>query len=87
MIGEIGGSLEEEAANWIKNNATKPIFSYIAGRFAPKGRKMGHAGAIVEGGYGGVKEKLMLLKDAGVHIILNPHEMGSEIKKIMECHV
>ncbi len=87
MIGEIGGRLEEEAANWIKNNKTKPIFSYIAGRYAPKGTTMGHAGAIIENGFGDVKEKLMLLKDAGVHIILNPHEMGSEIKKIMECHV
>jgi succinyl-CoA synthetase alpha subunit len=87
MIGEIGGHLEEEASYWIKNNTSKPIFSYIAGRFAPKGTTMGHAGAIIEDGFGGVKEKLMLLKDAGVHVIVNLHEIGSEIKKIMECHV
>jgi succinyl-CoA synthetase alpha subunit len=87
MIGEIGGSLEEEAALWIKNNATKPIFAYVAGLFCPKGKRMGHAGAIIEEGMGGVKEKLMALKDAGVHVILQPHEIGKTLKKVLDNHV
>lgn len=86
MIGEIGGNLEEQACEWIKKNATKPIFAYIAGRYCPEGRRMGHAGAIVEEGLGGVAAKLIALKDAGVHLILNPHEMGITLKNKLDAN-
>ena len=83
MIGEIGGSAEEEAADYIKNNVTKPISSYIAGVTAPPGKKMGHAGAIVSGGKGTAKAKMEALQDAGVQVGQNPTEAGELMAQIV----
>jgi len=83
MIGEIGGSAEEEAAEFIKNEMSKPVSSYIAGVTAPPGKKMGHAGAIVSGGKGTAKAKMEALRDAGVHVGLNPTEAGDLMADIV----
>ena len=83
MIGEIGGSAEEEAAQFIKHNMTKPVSSYIAGVTAPPGKKMGHAGAIVSGGKGTAAAKMDALRDAGVRVGLNPTEAGELMAEIV----
>jgi len=83
MIGEIGGSEEERAAEWIKLNMTKPVVSYIAGVTAPPGRKMGHAGAIISGSKGTAQAKMDALADAGVHVCLNPTEAGEKMVEIV----
>jgi len=83
MIGEIGGSAEEEAAEFIKHNMSKPVSSYIAGVTAPPGKKMGHAGAIVSGGKGTAAAKMDALRDAGVRVGLNPTEAGELMAEIV----
>ncbi|MBM3729207.1 MAG: succinate--CoA ligase subunit alpha [Actinobacteria bacterium] len=84
MIGEIGGSAEEEAADFIKANVTKPMSAYIAGVTAPAGKKMGHAGAIVSGGKGTAQGKMDALRAAGVRVGLNPTEAGSLMAEIVK---
>ena len=83
MIGEIGGSAEEEAAEFIRSNVTKPMSAYIAGVTAPPGKKMGHAGAIVSGGKGTAQGKMDALADAGVKVGLNPTEAGELMAQIV----
>ena len=83
MIGEIGGSAEEEAAEFIKHNMSKPVSSYVAGVTAPPGKKMGHAGAIVSGGKGTADAKMEALRDAGVRVGLNPTEAGELMAEIV----
>src|SRR5437868_966572 len=83
MIGEIGGNAEEQAAEWIKAHYKKPVVGFIAGRTAPPGRRMGHAGAIISGGKGTAAEKLAALRAGGVHGVESPAEMGVTMKKAL----
>jgi len=80
MVGEIGGGEEEEAAEYIKENVTKPVVSYIAGRTAPPGKRMGHAGAIITGGKGTAEGKVAALKSAGVEVVDTPTMLGEAMK-------
>jgi succinyl-CoA synthetase alpha subunit len=83
MVGEIGGTAEEDAAEFIKNNVSKPVISYIAGQTAPAGKRMGHAGAIIAGGKGTAADKISKLKECGVHVADNLTEIGSTVSKVI----
>ena len=79
MIGEIGGTAEEEAAEWSKDNFSKPIVGFVAGATAPPGKRMGHAGAIISGGKGTAEEKFAAFEDAGIHIARDPSKIGEAL--------
>jgi succinyl-CoA synthetase alpha subunit len=83
MVGEIGGSDEEECAQWIKANMKKPVIGFIAGVTAPPGKRMGHAGAIISGGKGTAQEKLSIMEECGIKVTRNPSEMGKLLKSVL----
>ncbi len=84
MVGEIGGTNEEEAARWVKANMKKPVIGFIAGVTAPPGKRMGHAGAIISGGKGTAEEKLAVMEECGIKTTKNPAEMGKLLKSVLK---
>ncbi len=83
LIGEIGGTEEEEAARFIRRRMKKPVVAFIAGRTAPPGKRMGHAGAIISGGRGGALEKMQALRKAGAAVVENPTEIGETVAQVL----
>ena len=84
MIGEIGGSMEADAARWVKENATKPVVGFIAGQTAPKGRKMGHAGAIIGGKDDTAEAKMQIMEECGIHVVKSPADIGATMARVIE---
>ena len=85
VIGEIGGNMETEAAEWIRENSTKPVIGFIAGQTAPKGRKMGHAGAIIGGKTDTATAKMEIMKNCGIHVVQSPAEIGITVLKALQA--
>jgi len=83
MIGEIGGTAEEQAAEFVRDRMNKPVIGFIAGQTAPPGRRMGHAGAIIAGGKGTAAEKMAAMEDAGIHVVRSPADIGAKIKEVI----
>ena len=83
MIGEIGGSMEADAARWIKDNGTKPVVGFIAGQTAPPGRRMGHAGAIIGGSDDTAAAKMKIMKECGIHVVESPADIGETMKNVL----
>ena len=84
MIGEIGGNMEAEAAAWIKEHGTKPVVGFIAGETAPKGKRMGHAGAIIGGADDTAQAKKRILRDAGIHVVDSPADIGKKMAELLK---
>ncbi|PID89811.1 MAG: succinate--CoA ligase subunit alpha [Bacteroidia bacterium] len=84
MIGEIGGNMESDAANWIKENGTKPVVGFIAGKTAPKGRRMGHAGAIIGGKDDTAAAKMKVMNECGIHVVESPADIGKTMKEVLQ---
>ncbi|PCJ83456.1 MAG: succinate--CoA ligase subunit alpha [Flavobacteriales bacterium] len=84
MIGEIGGSMESEAAHWVKEHGTKPVVGFIAGKTAPKGRKMGHAGAIIGGKDDTAEAKMQIMRECGIHVVESPADIGSKMAEVLQ---
>ena len=83
IIGEIGGSMEADAAYWVKENATKPVVGFIAGQTAPKGRRMGHAGAIIGGANDTAAAKMQIMTECGINVVVSPADLGITMKKVL----
>ncbi|MCU0473535.1 MAG: succinate--CoA ligase subunit alpha [Bacteroidales bacterium] len=83
IIGEIGGNMETEAAEWIRENGTKPVIGFIAGQTAPKGRRMGHAGAIIGGRNDTAAAKMAIMKECGIHVVESPADIGSTVNRVL----
>jgi succinyl-CoA synthetase alpha subunit len=85
IIGEIGGNMENEAAEWIRNNSTKPVIGFVAGQTAPTGRRMGHAGAIIGGKNDTAAAKMAIMKECGIHVVESPADIGITVKKALKA--